>query len=50
MNEAPAPYNENNIYLMGYSAYRRFTANASLTERFGYNENARASYDEENEN
>ena len=50
MNEAPAPYKENNISLMGYSAYRRFKANASLTERFGYNENARASYDEENEN
>ena len=48
--ETPAPYNANNISLISYSAYRRFKANASLTERFGYNENARASYDDEDEN
>ena len=43
-------FHESDTPLLRYSEYRRVNSRPTLTERFGYNENARASYEEEDEN
>ena len=35
--------------LLRYSEYRRVSSPPTLTERFGYNENARATFDDADE-
>ena len=42
-------FHETDTPLLRYSEYRRLNALPSLTERFSYNENARGSYEESDE-